>query len=188
MISLAVIAVLAAPEVLVDRVVAVVDRDVVTHSELLREARVALVMREDASAGLSVLPEELLDAFLTYLVDQLIIASQARRFGSIEVSEADVDGEVERFAQKVGGAVAFRSFLRRFDIPLDALRDILRRDLRNERFIHQRMRAWLSGEEGSSEARYREALARWLGDLRRGVELRLLNREGELELQREDER
>ena len=39
--------VIVAPGTLVDRVVAVVDRDVVTHSELLREARVALVMREN---------------------------------------------------------------------------------------------------------------------------------------------
>jgi hypothetical protein len=171
------------PGKLVDRAIAVVDKEVITHSELLREARVALVMREGANVGAAHLPTELLADFLRYLVDQVIIANQARRLGGIAISEAEVDGAVETFAQRFSSPAAYSAFLRRFDIPREALRDILRRDLRNERYIEQRMRAWRIGDGGDSEGRYREALATWLRELRKGVELRVLSREGELELQ-----
>jgi hypothetical protein len=172
------------PGVLVDRVIAVVDKEVVTHSELLREARVALVVREGDHTANSELSEELLGPFLDYLVDQVLIAGQARRLGSIEISKAEVEVAMETFVQRFRTRAAYEAFLRRFDVSETALKNILRRDLTNERYIAQRMRAWRvrGGEGKNGEAEYRGLLRRWLDELRAGAELRVLNDQGELEI------
>lgn len=186
MTALLVAAALAAPPgVLVDRVIAVVDKEVITHSELMREARVALILREGEHTAYSGLSEELLAPFLDYLVNQLIIAGQARRLGSIEISDEEVDVAVENFVQRFRTRAAYEAFLRRFDISEAALRNILRRDLTNERYIAERMRAWRvrAGNGDTGEVQYREALQRWIQELRAGTELRILNENGELELQ-----
>jgi hypothetical protein len=175
------------PGVLVDRAIAVIDNEVITHSELLREARIALVMREGARAASEDLPTELLASFLDeYLLNQVIIASQARRLGAVDVSQEDVDRQVDRFAALHGSPAAYKAFLRRFDISQAALRDTLRRDIRVERYVAERMRAWKFGYEGAPKERdqqYREALKRWMRELREGVELRILSPSGQLELQ-----
>jgi hypothetical protein len=175
----------APPGVLVDRVIAVVDKEVITHSELMREARVALIVREGEHTAYNDLSEELLAPFLDYLVNQVIIAGQARRLGSIEISDEEVEVAVETFVQRFRTRAAYEAFLRRFDISEAALRNILRRDLTNERYIAQRMRAWRvrTGDGDTGEAKYHEALQRWLEELRAGAELRILNENGELELQ-----
>lgn len=175
----------APPGVLVDRVIAVVDKEVITYSELMREARVALVNREGEHTRDGELPEELLLSFLDYLVDQVIIAGQARRLGSVEISDEEVQDAVEAFAQRFRTRAAYEAFLRRFDISEVALGNILRRDLTNERYLAQRMRAWRvrAGTGDTDQDQYREALKQWLQGLRAGAELRILNENGELELQ-----
>jgi hypothetical protein len=174
------------PGILIDRVIAIVDKEVITNSELAREARVALVLREDARVAASELSPEILRSFLEFLVDQVVIAGQARRVGGVDVRSDEVDREIDHFAGRFSSVDAYRAFMRRFDISETALGDILRRDLRNERYITQRMRAWravLDEGQTSTGAQYKEALDRWVKELRAGVELRLLGPSGELELQ-----
>jgi len=174
------------PGILVDRTIAVVDKKVITYSELLREARVALVIRQDVQTASSELSPELLHDYLNFLVDEVVIAAQARRVGGMDVSGEEVDRAAERFAARFPSVEAFRAFERRFDISETALKDILRRNLHNERYIAQRMKAWRATvEEGKpgADKEYQQALARWVGELRAGVELRLLSPSGELEVQ-----
>ncbi|OGQ90935.1 MAG: hypothetical protein A2289_26770 [Deltaproteobacteria bacterium RIFOXYA12_FULL_58_15] len=180
----------APPGTLVDRVIAVVDKEVITHSELLREARIALVLRSGEEAAAADLPDEFLNDYLEKaLVDQLVIAAQARRLGGIDVSEDEVDRMVERFSQKFRSLAAYQAFLRRFDISTSALRDVLRRDIRASRHIEQRMSNWRTGREAEQlteeyKEQYAEALMRWVAELKMGVELRVLSENGELELRR----
>ena len=171
--------------ILVDRVIAIVDKEVITNSELLREVRVALVLREGDRAATGEIAQEVLDSFLGFLVDEVVIAAQARRVGGLDVGREEVDREVERFAARFSSVDAYHAFMRRFDVSEAALRDILRRDMKNERYIAQRMRAWKATSddgERNTEAEYKDALKRWVEELRAGVELRLLSPSGELEL------
>ncbi len=176
----------SAPGTLVDRVVAVVDKQVITHSELLTEVRLALALQEDEAVATGELDEQLLQRFLDYVVNQTLLSIQVRRLGSIEVSEGEIDREVQRFSQRFRSLDAYRAFLRRFDISEETLRNALARRLRNDRFIKERMRFKLadrSGSEAERSARYAQALERWLAELRAGAEIRLLGPTGELELQ-----
>jgi len=106
--------------------------------------------------------------------------------GGIDVSNEEVAAEAERFAGRFADPATFRAFLRRFDISEMALRDMLRRDLRNAKFIEQRLRAWRVGSDDSgaqADQQNREWVARWLKELRGAVELRLVGPTGELEQQ-----
>lgn len=177
---------LAAPPVVVDQVVAVVDNEVITESELLIETRVALVARQGGE-GLALadgpLDPELVAATREYLVNQVLIAGHARRLGSIDVSAEEVERALRAFARRFPSTAAYQAFLRKYDVSEDTLREILRRDIQNERTIQGRMRSWLVGDQSDSAQRARAevALARWLEDLRRAADIRLLGPSGELE-------
>jgi hypothetical protein len=182
---LALLAAGSTPGTLVDRVVAVVDKQVVTQSELLLEARVALLLREGEVAATAELDDQALKAFLDYLVNQLLIAGQARRLGGVEVTAAEVEHDLRELARRFRSPDAYRAFLRRFDATEDQLRNILARTRRNERFIGDRMRligaADRAADPGSPQ--YQQALRRWLDELRDAVDVRLLGPTNELELQ-----
>jgi hypothetical protein len=188
MIALALAAqLLAVPDgTLIEVVVAVVDKEVITRSELLTEARVALAMQRggDGSEAASI-DEQFLADFRDYLINQILIAGQARRLGAAEVSEDEVTRDLERFANQFRSASAYQAFLRRHDIQVPTLRGILRRHLRNERYIEQRMRARRLGASGTpiDEKEYQEGLRQWLGELRDTAEIRLPGPDGELEIQ-----
>ena len=170
---------------LIDQIIAVVDKEVVTRSELVAEARIALAYRGGETSESAALDDEFLRDFRDYLINQLVIAAQARRLGAAEVSETEVDEEVEHFVSGFASVGVYESFLQRYDIAVDTLRAVLRRDLRNARFIDQRMRARLVSSENAPDhdAQYVRALDRWLAELREAAEIRLAGANGELEVQ-----
>lgn len=171
----------------VDRVEAVIDKDVIVTSELEAEARIQLVLRAGQTAGQVPLSEEFLSAFLDYLIDQYLVSARARRLGGIEVKDAEVESKIAEIRLAFPSIRAWDAFLRRFDIATDFLRDILRRNLRNERYIAERMRVRLVGSDAllnPSSEQYQDALKTWLRELREASEIRILNAEGILELER----
>ncbi|MEE8408284.1 MAG: hypothetical protein V3T05_01640 [Myxococcota bacterium] len=175
------------PGTLVDRVIAVVDKEVITHSELIKEARVALVKKAGERAASGELGPEFLARFLDdVLISQVLVAAQTRRLGSVEVSQEEVDGEIERFARMFRTRASHAAFLRRYDISDAALRNILRRDLRNGRYLDQRKRAWRVRAGPNADSGYqrdREALEEYLQELRSAADLRMLSPSGGLERQ-----
>lgn len=181
------VALLSVPGTLIDRVVAVVDKDVITQSELLTEARVALAWREGEEAASAELGDPLLDALREYVINQTLVAAQARRLGTADVPAEQLEQRVWQFRQRFTSASVYQAFLRRFGITEAMVQDIFRRDLGNDRTLQQRVRSRLSlpGEESaeSPQKRYERAVQQWLDELRQSVEVRLLGPEGELELQ-----
>jgi hypothetical protein len=169
----------------IERVVAVVDKEVITETELLTEARVALAMRSGERAASAPLDPELVRSFRDYVVDQTLVAIQVRRLGSVEISDEEIDEHTWQFMQRFNSTSAYHAFLRRFGINEGTVRDILARDLRNDRYIAQRMRTRMLGASGGVQTSgvSPEALKTWLKELRHGSELRLLGPEGDLELQ-----
>lgn len=188
MIGLALGLALAAQGELVDWIVVVVDKEAVTRSELITEARIALAYRGGETSEVAALDEEFLNGFRDYLINQIVVAAQARRLGAADVAEDEVNAEVDRFAGGFRSPAAYEAFLHRFDIPVDTLRDVLRRDIRNARFIDQRMRARTLASENDPDrdAQYMKALERWLAELRAAADIRLPGKKGELEVQDAD--
>lgn len=171
---------------LIDQVVVVVDKEALTESELMTEARISLISRE-GRIGLHLaegpLDAELLAATRDYVVNQILIDNHVRRLGAAEVSTEQVDQALERFADTFPSRAAYDAYLRRYGISQETIRDIIRRDLSNEFYINQRLRAWTAGSRTPQEgkARAQKALKRWLEDLRKNAEIRVLGPTGELE-------
>ena len=183
---LATVALGVPPGTLVDQVIAVVDKEVVTQSELLIEARLALALHEGEQAAVAQIDRRFLDDFLVYSVNQLLISHQARRLGSIDVADEEVESAVASLSRRFRSSAAYRAFLRRFGIEAETVRRVLRRNLRNERYVRRRLRLRLLGETNGKkldEQRYQAVLGEWLRELRAAAEIRLLGPDGTLERQ-----
>jgi hypothetical protein len=167
------------PETLVDRVVAVVEKEVITESELLIEARVSLVLRYGeggVKAAAGEIDSVTLGEMQRYVITEVLVANQVRRIGSIDVSEQEIDLALKRFSQAFGAVDAYRAFVRKFDIAEAALRGIVRRNLRNDKFLKQRHRGHAAAAPANDEA-----VLRWVNELIENAEIRLLGPNGELE-------
>ncbi|MEO0813600.1 MAG: SurA N-terminal domain-containing protein, partial [Myxococcota bacterium] len=158
----------------IDRVVAVVESEVITEAELVLEARIALARRGAIRAASKAIDERFVETFLDYLVNQLLVANQATRLGAFSVSDQDVEREFDRFADSFPSRTAFDSFLRRFGISDERLRGIMLRDLRNGRFVNRRMNVRLMGQRAPGSPEYQEALELWLSELRQAATIRVL--------------
>jgi len=180
---------LGSNEVLVDQVVAVVDREILTQGDLLLQARVELVFKE-GRRGVEVASGELdpalVDSLRDHLINQLLIAAHVRRVGRTEVSEQEVDQMYRRFTLAFTSPDAYQAFCRRFEISEQAIRDILRRNIHNAKYVADRLRSAIGGERltrAELEARRKAELQRWLQALRENADIRLLGEDGLLERQ-----
>lgn len=177
---------------LIDQVVAVVDKEAITGSRLALEARVALALREGEAAARVPFTPELLVPLRDYLINQMLVASQARRLGTGDISEADVDARCRQLVQRFHSMESYQEFLQRFGISDSTVRDIVRRDLSNEIYVARRMKTRMSNamapvidselDEDAYAAKYQSALQAFIDELRQAAEIRLLGTDGELEL------
>ena len=165
----------------IDRVVAVVDREIITESELLIESRIALALREGEQAAVMNLPDEAMVVFCDYVINQTLLSFQVRRLGGQD--DADTSRQMSFFRQQFHSEASFRSFLRRFNISMDILQKILRRDLLNQKFIKQRFRYYGMGQQANEETDTKlltEQTKSFIDELAKQYEIRILNQDGEL--------
>ncbi|MCC7112562.1 MAG: SurA N-terminal domain-containing protein [Deltaproteobacteria bacterium] len=116
-----------------DSVAAVVERRVITLSEVEAEARLALLLRAEPGSDQPELPRGALDdqlrqAVLQTMVAHELLALEARRRGLV-VREADVDAAVTQVKARFAGPEAARAWLARAAIDEELLRGRARRDL-----------------------------------------------------------
>lgn len=173
--------------VALDHIVAVVDKEVLTESQLLAEARLNLAWREGQVAASAELPPTLVQALRAWSIDQMLIASQAHRLGSDDVSDVEVLARVSTLIQRFESQAAYEAFCVHFGITEQVVYEAMSRDLRCEHYMQQRMRTRLLGNAQSraiEPERYAAAVRLWLDELRQSAEIRLQGPGGALELER----
>ncbi|MCC7547561.1 MAG: peptidylprolyl isomerase [Burkholderiales bacterium] len=113
---------------LVDRVVAVVNSDVVTKLDLEREVQIA--MQTLRRQGTQAPAREILEKqMLERLVTRSVLTQQARQSG-LRVSEADIDSAIERIAaENKIGVPALRTAVEKDGIAFDRFREDLRGEI-----------------------------------------------------------
>ncbi len=133
--TLLLLACLLAPAVRtpVDSVAAVVERRVITSSEVEAEARLAILLRAapavaDVDLSPAAVDDKLRRAVLDTMVAHELLALEARRKGLV-VREADVDAAVAGVRERFAGPLAARAFFARYGIDDELLRGRARRDL-----------------------------------------------------------
>jgi hypothetical protein len=117
-----------AQRTLIDGVAAVVERRVITTSEVEAEARLVLLERAGPEVALRRLDPELVAAVLDTIVAQELLALEARRSGVV-TREVDIDKAVGSLRAKAGDAEAARRFFARAGADEELLRGRARRDL-----------------------------------------------------------
>jgi hypothetical protein len=175
-----------------ERIVAVVDKDVITEGELRAEARLALVLRHGEAGATAPLDGAYVQAFVDHLISQVLVAQEARRMGAAGAAEVEVNARMALLAGQFATPTAYRTFMDSLTMDGDFVRAVLARDVQNDRYIAQRLRTRLLAQPkqalpgaGQADERARhEALQGWLAELRRAAQVRVLDDAGLLHLER----
>lgn len=135
----------------VDRVVAVIEGQVLTLSELQFEARVALVQRGGVQALEAPLDEDTLRSALEWVINERVQVLNADRLQAFPAEPGEVAAKLEAFRARLGGEAALRRFLARHDVDQAGLEKLLARSLRAARILDSRIR--LRAQVGETEVR-----------------------------------
>lgn len=188
--------------ILVDDVVAVVNRHVITRSEIRQEAALVLV-EQGGDRGLEreITPEFLVKV-MELLINQRVLLDEAQKMGVPPVSEQERERLIQGFRRRFSDPEIYARFLYANDISEAEIGDILVRHYRVERLKERKLRVMpeVTPEEvrqyyekhrielGNASfelvaeairlkllTRQREKeLARWIWDLRKRAEVKVL--------------
>ena len=117
---------------LADRIVAVVDDDIILWSELQKEVYFQLMQRGISPEGNEGLIEEMQQEILTAMVDNRVLVSRARE-DSIEVDEQEIEEMLREQVASIRGGMsdgAYQEELERQGLSEKDLRDKLRKQIR----------------------------------------------------------
>ena len=115
---------------LVDRVLAVVARQVIMLSDVRAFLELGLV---DPSASADPVPET-----LTVLIERQLVVNEISANAIEEPSTQEVEGQMAVVAERLGGLDALRAVLPALGFAADDLKQLLREDLRVERYLARR--------------------------------------------------
>lgn len=137
----------AAEPVLVERIVAVVDRQTITLSDVKRAGAVEIAKRAGAAATRQKWPEDFLEDMRKHLVQQTLLLDEAQRYSQVAPPDSDVEKALADLKRRFGDEKAFATFLAQCAMTIEDVRDHLRRDIRVDRFLELRIRSRLEVRE-----------------------------------------
>jgi len=125
---------------LLEQVVAVIEGQVLTRSELEFETRVMLVQQGGLQAAFAPLDEEALKGGLELAINMRLQVLSADRLEAFPAEKAEVEARLARFRGSFESEDAFLSFLARAGADLKLLTEVLERRVRAERILDSRLR------------------------------------------------
>ena len=114
----------------IDRVLAVVDRQLITLTDVTAATDLWLQTADGALDPVR--------AVLNKLIDRQLALAEVDRYAPAEPTAEMVDREVQRVRQRLASAAAFDAALARSGIDEQHLRETLRQDLRTRAYLDQR--------------------------------------------------
>jgi len=136
----------AAAAELVDRILAAVNNEVITLSDLRRAVRFNQEMG-GASRDSKTLEAETFEG----LIHKRLLLREAHRLSFAEVTEQDISAEVEKVRTRLGSDKAFHAFLQRMEMTAEQLGRMLGERLLVERFVEKKVGLFV--RVGREEAR-----------------------------------
>ena len=128
-----------AERVALDAVAAVVDRRVITVSEVQAEARLALLDKAGPPAAEGSLDAQLLRTVRDHVLTQELLAIEARRTASAPMKEGVVDARVQALRERFASSEAAAAFFARYGIDDELLRARARRDLMVQALLSEQL-------------------------------------------------
>jgi hypothetical protein len=148
---------------IIDRILAVVDGEVITLSDVSSALRFGFVQ---PPAGV-----DPIRFALDRLIERQLMLREVERYGPAEPSPAAIDQAVEEVRERFGGASRLAAALKQSGMAEDLLRRRIRDDLRIRAYLDQRFAAVTPS---SDDDRRRNAIADWIAGLRRRAEVTIL--------------
>jgi hypothetical protein len=148
-------------------VVASVNNQVITLSELNQAVAFnALVGRETR--------EKIRSETLEGLINRRLLMQEASRLKFVEISEQDVDGEIEKLKKRLGSEKNFADFMREADISREQLARMFRERLLVERFIEKKIGLFIRVTRDEAQAFYDRNAERFKGQSFQQVQKEIL--------------
>jgi hypothetical protein len=192
----------AADDILVDEVVAVVNRQVITQSEIVREGDLILAEREGERGQTRRMTAAFLNQVRELLINQRVLLDEALRMGLPIVTGREVEKLLRGFRQNFSSNEAYMRFLYEHDLTEEDVGDTLARHLRVERLKEKKLRSMPEVDDEAVRRYYHrhrlelggkplkivaeairlklitetrdKALARWVWELRKRSEVKIL--------------
>lgn len=147
---------------LIDQVVAVIEGQVLTQSELEFETRVALVQQGGLQAAFDSLDEEALKGGLELAINLRLQVLSADRLEAFPADQTEVEARVARFRDLFESGEAFQAFLARSGADLRLLTEVLERRVRAERILDSRIRPRVQVSEAEVFRYYQQHASEYL--------------------------
>ena len=146
----------AAADEVIDRVLAVVDGELITLSDVRAAIELGRVQ-----AGTAPDPQRVV---LSQLIDRVLVLSEVDRFAPPEPSALTIDAAAEAVAARFPSQEVFDATLKRLGIDQQFVRELLREDLRIRAYLDQRFTAETTAEQ-------RTMVDEWVAGLRRRADI-----------------
>ncbi len=134
----------------VDRIVARIEDDIITLSEVRELGGYQQLVEGQAASD---------DRLLTQLIEQWIVNSEAAAARYPRPDEAEVNGALERLEKQVGGPEAYPKRLRELGLPAAAVRRLVEQQMYLARYLDYKFRPAVQVDSAAIEKYYREELA-----------------------------
>jgi hypothetical protein len=188
---------------LVDEVVAVVESQTITLSELAAETRIRLVEQQGGQVADAVPDRPLLAASLRRMVEERIVLAEVDRLKLFDLDRSEVESAMARLKRSLGAQDRWEAFTRSLQLTDEEVAAALAREIRVARYLDNRLKlaAQLRDSELDEALRgrappgkverealrqklAREKYERLLADLRKRAAVRVLDPlDGEAEAQ-----
>lgn len=140
----------------IDQVVAVIEGQVLTRSELEFETRVLFVQRGGVQAAFEPLDDEALKVGLELAINLRLQVLSADRLEAFPTEQAEVGAQLARFRQIFESEEAFQAFLTRSGADVKLLTEVLDRRVRAERILDSRIRPRVQVSEAETKSYYQQ--------------------------------
>jgi peptidyl-prolyl cis-trans isomerase SurA len=143
---------------LIDRILAVVNREIITLSDLEQEQKfqaadqVNLPILQPPSEGQRQAHFELLQK----LIEQSLIRQQIQQFPGIEVSQDEVEKQIASMAKKNGSAESWEQQLRQLELTPQELQEHVKWQLQVMKFFDYRFRQFVVVDQTEIETYYND--------------------------------
>jgi hypothetical protein len=138
------------PAVTIDRVAAVIDRQVLTVSEVTQMAEIRFFPRSTGQSD---------DDYRRFILDSLIAQAlrfrDVERFGAEDVSKDAIESRLLQIQRRFGSPGEFTVALQQAELTLDEVRALVKRQLQVESYIQERFAPMIFVSSDEIEAYYR---------------------------------
>lgn len=145
----------APAQTVVDQILALVNEDVITRTDLLWS--IALDPKAPSPAG--PVSSDLLKQKLEVMMDLRLVSQEAARVPSAELSEEDVDEKRTELIRSFKSEAEFRQRVASVGLTPDRINDLVRERISIDRFVDFRFRSFVLVTEPEIQKYYEETLA-----------------------------